>query len=298
LIFDLHSASNGGSVSVKLVSEAGVGVVAAGVAKGKADHILVSGYDGGTGASRWTGIKHAGLPWELGIAETHQTLVLNGLRGRVTLETDGNLRNGRDIVIAALLGAEQFGLATAPLIAMGCIMMRKCHLNTCPVGIATQDPELRKKFEGQPEHVTNYLLLLAEEVRTILARLGFRRLDEAVGHAECLEMQSDGDDDAIDLSPLALNAADLPDAGKVGKVQSRGIYSQDHGLSSVMDRRIVELCRASLAEYNVRTELKGLKITNVDRTVGAILSNQLTKAFYPRLLDEGTIQLKFEGCAG
>ena len=164
LIFDLKNSNPDAGVSVKLVSEIGVGVVATGVAKCKADHILISGCDGGTGASKWTGIKHAGAPWEIGLAETHQTLVLNGLRGRVTLETDGQLRTGRDVVIAALLGAERFGFATAPLIAMGCIMMRKCHLNTCPVGIATQDPVLRKKFEGLPEHVVNYLMLVAEEV--------------------------------------------------------------------------------------------------------------------------------------
>merc|ERR1719183_2411734 len=167
LIFDLKNANPSADVSVKLVSEVGVGVVAAGVAKCKADHILISGSDGGTGASKWTGIKTCGASWELGLAETHQTLVLNGLRGRVTLETDGQLRTGRDVMIAALLGAERFGFATAPLIAMGCIMMRKCHLNTCPVGIATQDPVLRKKFEGMPEHVVNYMVLIAEETRTI-----------------------------------------------------------------------------------------------------------------------------------
>merc|ERR1719499_2245004 len=181
LIHDCKNANPGASVSVKLVSEIGVGVVATGVAKCKADHILISGCDGGTGASKWTGIKHAGAPWELGLAETHQTLVLNGLRGRVTLETDGNLRNGRDIVMATLLGAEHFGLATAPLIAMGCIMMRKCHLNTCPVGIATQDPELRKKFTGQPEHLLNYLFLLAEEVRQIMSSLGITKFDDLIG---------------------------------------------------------------------------------------------------------------------
>merc|ERR1719487_3158703 len=188
LIHDLKSANPDADVSVKLVSEQGVGVVAAGVAKCKADHILISGSEGGTGASKWTGIKNAGASWELGIAESHQTLVLNGLRGRVSLETDGQLRTGRDVVVAALLGAEHFGFATAPLIAMGCIMMRKCHLNTCPVGIATQDAELRKKFEGLPEHVTNYLMLVAEDARNIMAKLGFRSIDEAVGHAEALRV--------------------------------------------------------------------------------------------------------------
>merc|ERR1719236_9796 len=181
LIYDLKSANPEAQVSVKLVSEQGVGVIAAGVAKCKADHILISGCEGGTGASKWTGIKNAGASWELGIAESHQTLVLNGLRGRVTLETDGQLRTGRDVLIAALLGAERFGFATAPLIAMGCIMMRKCHLNTCPVGIATQDPVLRQKFEGLPDHVINYLMLVAEEVRTLMGKLGFRTMDEVIG---------------------------------------------------------------------------------------------------------------------
>merc|ERR1719183_1462364 len=188
LIFDLKNANPSADVSVKLVSEVGVGVVAAGVAKCKADHILISGADGGTGASKWTGVKYAGAPWELGLAESHQTLVLNGLRGRVALETDGNLRTGRDVMIAALLGAERFGFATAPLIAMGCIMMRKCHLNTCPVGIATQDPVLRKKFEGMPEHVANYLLLVAEEVRNLMAKLGFRDMDTLIGQADVLRV--------------------------------------------------------------------------------------------------------------
>merc|ERR1719183_1609732 len=186
LIYDVKNANPDGNVSVKLVSEVGVGVVAAGVAKCKADHILISGADGGTGAAKWTGVKHCGAPWELGLAETHQTLVLNGMRGRVTLETDGQLRTGRDVLIAALLGAERFGFATAPLIAMGCIMMRKCHLNTCPVGIATQDPALRKKFEGMPEHVVNYLMLVAEEVRTLMAKLGFRTMDEIIGQSDVL----------------------------------------------------------------------------------------------------------------
>merc|ERR1719506_1607110 len=180
LIYDLKSANPDASVSVKLVSELGVGVVASGVAKCKADHILISGCDGGTGASKWTGIKSAGAPWELGLVEAHQTLVLNGLRGRVSLETDGNLRTGRDVMMAALLGAEQFGFATAPLIAMGCIMMRKCHLNTCPVGIATQDADLRAKFEGMPEHVVNYLMLVAEDARSLMAKLGFKTVSDMV----------------------------------------------------------------------------------------------------------------------
>ena len=192
LIHDLKNSNPSARVSVKLVSEVGVGTIAAGVAKGYADHILISGDGGGTGASPLTSIKHAGLPWELGIAETHQTLVLNDLRSRVVLQTDGGLKTGRDVVIAALLGAEEFGFATAPLITLGCIMMRKCHLNTCPVGIATQDPELRKKFTGKPEHVVNYLFMVAEEARSIMAELGFRTIDEMVGRVDCLET-----DDAI-----------------------------------------------------------------------------------------------------
>merc|ERR1719160_944865 len=211
LIYDLKNGNPDANVSVKLVSELGVGVVAAGVAKCKADHILISGADGGTGASKWTGVKHAGAPWEVGLAETHQTLVLNGLRGRVTLETDGNLRTGRDVLIAALLGAEKFGFATAPLIAMGCIMMRKCHLNTCPVGIATQDPVLRKKFEGLPEHVTNYLVLVAEEARAIMAKLGFRTMTELIGHSEVLSVNPGAfQNNPLELSKLLTPAHWLP----------------------------------------------------------------------------------------
>ena len=189
LIHDLKNANRHARVSVKLVSEVGVGTIAAGVAKGYADHILISGDGGGTGASPLTSIKHAGLPWELGIAETHQTLVLNDLRSRVVLQADGGMKTGRDVVIAAMLGAEEFGFSTAPLITLGCIMMRKCHLNTCPVGIATQDPELRKKFRGKPEHVVNYLFMVAEEARQIMAQLGFRTIDEMVGRVDCLETE-------------------------------------------------------------------------------------------------------------
>merc|ERR1719247_937137 len=221
LIYDLKSVNPDAGVSVKLVSEQGVGVVAAGVAKCKADHILISGCEGGTGASKWTGIKNAGASWELGIAETHQTLVLNGLRGRVTLETDGQLRTGRDVVIAALLGAEQFGFATAPLIAMGCIMMRKCHLNTCPVGVATQDPDLRAKFEGQPEHVINFFWLMAEEIREYMASLGFRTVDELIGHAEVLRVDPSIRDGSLQFLPILMPAHKLPDAGKIGKVELR-----------------------------------------------------------------------------
>ena len=188
LIYDLKNANPGARISVKLVSESGVGVVASGVVKGHADHVLIAGHDGGTGASRWTGIKNAGLPWELGLAETHQTLVANGLRGRTTVQTDGQLKNGRDIMVAALLGAEEFGFSTAPLITLGCIMMRKCHKNTCPVGIATQDPVLRAKFAGEPEHVINFFFMVAEEAREIMASLGIRKMDDLIGRADLLEV--------------------------------------------------------------------------------------------------------------
>merc|ERR1719197_1519246 len=210
LIFDLKCANPEAKVSVKLVSEQGVGVIAAGVAKCKADHILISGCEGGTGASKWTGIKNAGASWELGIAESHQTLVLNGLRGRVSLETDGQLRTGRDVVVAAVLGAEQYGFATAPLIAMGCIMMRKCHLNTCPVGIATQDAELRAKFEGLPEHVVNYLMLVAEEARALMAKLGFRTMDEIIGQTDVLRVDPVGNT-PLNFTPILMPAHSLPE---------------------------------------------------------------------------------------
>lgn len=190
VIFFLQNANPSARISVKLVSEAGVGVVASGVVKGHADHILISGHDGGTGASRWTSIKHAGLPWELGLAETQQTLVANGLRGRTILQTDGQLKNGHDVIIAALLGAEEFGFSTAPLITLGCIMMRKCHKNTCPVGIATQDPVLRTKFSGLPDHVTNFFFMVAEEAREIMASLGVRRMDDLIGRADLLEVHT------------------------------------------------------------------------------------------------------------
>eukprot|EP00820_Chromera_velia_P022382 Cvel_8240.t1-p1 / transcript=Cvel_8240.t1 / gene=Cvel_8240 / organism=Chromera_velia_CCMP2878 / gene_product=Glutamate synthase 1 [NADH], chloroplastic, putative / transcript_product=Glutamate synthase 1 [NADH], chloroplastic, putative / location=Cvel_scaffold450:49418-60429(-) / protein_length=2160 / sequence_SO=supercontig / SO=protein_coding / is_pseudo=false len=283
LIYDLKSSNPRGNVSVKLVSEAGVGVVAAGVAKGKADHILVSGYDGGTGASRWTGIKHAGLPWELGIAETHQTLVLNGLRGRVQLETDGGIRNGRDVLIAALLGAEQYGLATAPLIAMGCIMMRKCHLNTCPVGIATQDPVLRAKFEGKPEHVVNYLMLVAEETRTLLARLGFRSINEAVGRADRLTAASGPmklwrESMGLDLNLECITAAahKMEGAGLIGTVDSIKVQNQDHQMEKRLDMQLLKQAEPVFADPSKRVEIHA-KVTNVDRAVGTTLSSELVR---------------------
>merc|ERR1719443_2197785 len=274
LIYDLKSANPEASISVKLVSEQGVGVVAAGVAKAKADHILISGCEGGTGASKWTGIKNAGPSWELGVAETHQTLVLNGLRGRVSLETDGQLRTGRDVVIAALLGAEHFGFATAPLIAMGCIMMRKCHLNTCPVGIATQDAELRAKFQGLPEHVVNYLMLLAEDVRNIMAKLGFRNLDELIGRADVLTMNPlTFSQSSLSLSNLITPAFKLPDAGVIGKVENRCLYKQDHSNllpPECVTAKLIEAFQDTIKSGKpARHEIRGIR--NLERAVGTTL---------------------------
>ncbi|MEX0777539.1 MAG: glutamate synthase large subunit [Phycisphaeraceae bacterium] len=294
LIYDLKNSNPEAGVSVKLVSEVGVGTIAAGVAKAHADHILISGHEGGTGASPLTGMKHAGLPWELGIAETHQTLVLNDLRSRVTLETDGQLKTGRDIVIAAMLGAEEYGMSTAPLIVLGCIMMRKCHLNTCPVGIATQDPELRKKFAGKPEHVVNYLFMVAEEARQIMAQLGIRTWNELIGRVDLLDV-----DDAIghwkakglDLSPI-LAMAQKPHEG----VQVRKVMEQDHGLAQSLDRRLIELARIALDSG--KPVSLNLPIRNVNRTVGTTLSNRLVCRHGAGGLPEDTIYLKFNGSAG
>jgi glutamate synthase (NADPH) large chain len=294
LIHDLKNANRASRVSVKLVSEVGVGTVASGVTKAKADHIVIAGETGGTGASPLTSIKHAGLPWELGVAETHQTLVLNDLRSRVVLQTDGGLKTGRDVVIAALLGAEEMGFATAPLITMGCIMMRKCHLNTCPVGIATQNKELRKKFNGSPEYVVNYLFMVAEEARQIMADLGFRTINEMVGRVDALEMQEAIDHwkaDGIDLSSI-LTPAEKPHP-------DTGTYcteSQDHGLEEALDMKLLELAQSALeGSEPVNIELP---IINTDRTVGTILSNEVAKAHGGDLLPEDTVKIKFTGSAG
>jgi glutamate synthase (NADPH/NADH) large chain len=294
LIYDLKNANPQARISVKLVSEVGVGTVAAGVAKAHADHILISGHEGGTGASPLTGIKHAGLPWELGLAETHQTLVLNDLRSRVRLETDGQLKTGRDIVIAAMLGAEEFGFATAPLITLGCIMMRKCHLNTCPVGIATQDPELRKKFDGQPEHLINYFFMVAEEARQIMASLGFRSFDQMIGRVDMLETSAairHWKAKGIDLSPI-LTPAVKPHEG----VQVRCTMAQDHGLDQAIDHELIRLSQSALEKAQpVRIELP---ISNVNRTVGTMLSHQVSKRWLDKGLPEGTIHARFQGSAG
>jgi glutamate synthase (NADPH/NADH) large chain len=295
LIHDLKNANRYARVSVKLVSEVGVGTIAAGVVKGYAEHILISGDTGGTGASPLTSIKHAGLPWELGLAETHQTLVLNNLRSRVVLQTDGGLKTGRDVVIGALLGAEEFGFATAPLITLGCIMMRKCHLNTCPAGIATQDPQLRKKFSGKPEHVVNYLFMVAEEARRIMARLGFRTIDEMVGRVDCLEA-SDAirhwKADGLDLTSLL-----SPAAKRDPNVGTYCTETQDHGLEKSLDlTRLLDLARPALERGDrVRTDVD---IVNTDRAVGTILSYEVIQRHGAEGLPDDTIHFKFRGSAG
>ena len=294
LIHDLKNANRAARISVKLVSEVGVGTIAAGVSKAHADHILISGHDGGTGASPLTSVKHAGLPWELGLAEAHQTLVLNDLRSRVVLQTDGQLKTGRDVVIAALLGAEEMGFSTAPLVVLGCIMMRKCHLNTCPVGIATQDPELRKKFSGQPEHVVNYLFMVAEEARQIMAKLGFRDMNEMIGRTDVLDTSDALDHwkaQGLDLTPILAPAVKCrPD------VEVYCTIEQDHGLEKALDNRLIELAGPALERgERVRAELP---IQNINRTVGTMLSNEIAKAYGEELLPEDTIQLRFTGSAG
>jgi len=295
LIHDLKNAQPLGDVSVKLVSEVGVGVVAAGVAKAKADHVTVSGGDGGTGAAAWTGVKGAGLPWELGLAEAHQTLVLNGLRSRIRLQTDGQLKNGRDVVVAALLGAEEFGFSTAPLIALGCIMMRKCHLNTCPVGIATQDPELRKKFSGEPEHVMNFFWLLAEEVREHMASLGYKNMDEMVGQTQRLAVDTSRmnyKSKGLDLSPLLLKAADLnPDAGLIHS------EVQDHEIGATIDRDLITEAMPAL-EHGTAVVLETKLATNLQRTLGTMLSYEVSKRYGKEGLPDKTVHVKLSGHGG
>jgi glutamate synthase (NADPH/NADH) large chain len=295
LIHDLKNANPAARISVKLVSEVGVGTVAAGVAKAHAEHIVISGDTGGTGASPWTSIKHAGLPWELGIAEAHQTLVLNDLRSRVVLQTDGGLKTGRDVVIAALLGAEEIGFATAPLITLGCVLMRKCHLNTCPVGVATQDPVLRKKFTGKPEYVVNYLFMVAEDVRRIMAELGFRKFDEMIGRVDCLETMAAIDHwkaKGLDLT-LLLTPAQKPHE----RVQVRCIRKQIHGLENALDNtHLLTLAGAALDHgAEVRAELP---IANTNRTVGTILSHEVVRKWGEKGLPDDTIHFNFRGSAG
>jgi glutamate synthase (NADPH/NADH) large chain len=293
LIYDLKNANRDARVNVKLVSEVGVGTIAAGVAKAKADVILISGFDGGTGASPLTSLKHAGLPWELGIAEAQQTLVMNDLRSRIVLECDGQMKTGRDVAIACLLGAEEFGFSTAPLIASGCIMMRACHLNTCPVGIATQDPELRKNFKGKPEHVINYMYFIAEELRQIMAELGFRTVDEMVGQSQKLNMKKAIEHykaQGIDLSKI-LYKPEVP-----SHVQERNTVSQDHQLENVLDFDILRHAHPAL--YRKEEQHLEYRIKNTNRTVGAILSNEISKIHGADGLPNKTLSLKFSGTAG
>ncbi|MFW5972538.1 MAG: glutamate synthase large subunit, partial [Bacteroidota bacterium] len=293
LIHDLKNANPEARIAVKLVSEVGVGTIAAGVAKGKADVVLISGHDGGTGASPQTSIVHAGLPWELGLSETHQTLVGNNLRSRIKVECDGQLKTGRDVAVAALLGADEFGFATAPLVAMGCIMMRKCHLNTCPVGIATQDPELRAKFAGRPEHVVNYFHFVAEELRKIMARLGFRTLGEMVGRVDCLEPRKDVTSwkaRYLDLSPI-LARPSVP-----AFLAEFHADSQDHGLDGALDHALIEQCRPALEEQ--RRVVLHVPISNRNRTVGTMLSNRIAHHFGDEGLPPDTITLNCSGSAG
>ena len=291
LIHDLKNANDRARIHVKLVSEAGVGTVAAGVAKAHADVILISGHDGGTGASPLTSLKHAGTPWELGLAETQQTLLLNGLRDRVVVQTDGQLKTGRDVVIAALLGAEEFGFATAPLVVMGCIMMRVCHLDTCPVGVATQNPELRARFTGSPEFVVNFFEFIAEQVREHLAALGFRSLDEAIGRVDMIDVVPAVDHwkaSGLDLTPI------LHDPGVPGP--RRCVTSQDHGLDQALDRELIALCAPALDSGEpIRARLP---IRNVHRTVGTMLGAEVTRRHGGDGLPEGTIDLTFVGSAG
>jgi glutamate synthase domain-containing protein 2/glutamate synthase domain-containing protein 1/glutamate synthase domain-containing protein 3 len=300
LIYDLKAISPAAAISVKLVAEAGVGTVAAGVAKARADLILISGDSGGTGASPLSSIMRAGSPWELGLAETQQTLVINGLRGRVRLQTDGQLKTGRDVVVAALLGADEFGFATAPLIVEGCVMMRKCHLNTCPVGIATQDPELRARFTGQPEHVVNYFFFIAEEVRELMARLGFRTMDEMIGRTDMLRALPSSDNakaNTLDLSAL-LHLATPASRARTDSVARRHValrldHSEEDG---GLNRRLVELARPAL-DGGERVK-ETLPITNADRAVGATLSGEIARRYGDAGLPEETISFRFTGSAG
>ena len=293
LIYDLKSANREARINVKLVSEVGVGTVAAGVAKAKADVVLISGYDGGTGASPLTSLKHAGLPWELGLSEAQQTLVMNDLRSRIVVECDGQLKTGRDVAIACLLGAEEFGFATAPLVASGCIMMRACHLNTCPVGIATQNPELRKKFKGKPEHVVNFMYFVAQELREIMAKLGFRTVDEMVGKVEKLDRNKAIEhykSKGIDLSPI-LHKVNVDD-----NVKLHNTTIQDHQLEKALDFDIID--KAHPALFRKEPTVLDFKINNENRAVGAILSNEISKIYGAQGLPDNTLKINFKGSAG
>ncbi|OQP56002.1 glutamate synthase subunit alpha [Niastella yeongjuensis] len=293
LIFDLKNSNRAARINVKLVSKAGVGTIAAGVAKAKADVVLISGFDGGTGASPISSIKHAGLPWELGLAETHQTLVKNKLRSRVTVQADGQMKTGRDIAIATLLGAEEWGVATAALVVEGCIMMRKCHLNTCPVGVATQDPELRKRFSGNADHVVNFFQFLVQDLREIMAELGFRSINEMVGQVDCLEMRegiTHWKTSKLDLSPVLY---------KEPTGQYTGLYKQeeqDHGIADVLDWKLLKAAQPALDKLERISA--SFPVKNTDRTIGTILSNEISKKYKGEGLPDDTIHFNFNGTAG
>ena len=293
LIHDLKNANNKARIHVKLVAEVGVGTVAAGVAKAHADVVLISGHDGGTGASPLTSLKHAGAPWEIGLAETQQTLLLNGLRDRIVVQTDGQLKTGRDVIIAALLGAEEFGFATAPLVVMGCVMMRVCHLDTCPVGVATQNPVLREKFSGKPEFVENFFKFIATEVREYLAYLGFKTLNEAIGHSEFIDPKAAIDHwkaSGLDLSPILHRVETKNSSSLYQSVQ------QNHGLENALDNKLIEICKPALKDGElVRAQLE---IRNVNRTVGTMLGSEVTRKYGGTGLPEDTIDLTFRGSAG
>jgi glutamate synthase (ferredoxin) len=294
LIHDLKNSNHHARINVKLVSEVGVGTIAAGVAKGHADVVLISGLDGGTGASPQTSIKHAGLPWELGVAETHQTLVLNNLRSRIIVETDGQLKTGRDVIVAALLGAEEFGFATTALVTLGCIMMRVCHLDTCPVGVATQNPELRKKFMGDPSHVVNFMRFIAQDMREIMAQLGVRTVNELIGRTDLLEPAKAVDHwkaKGIDLSPILYQPQVGPEIGRYCQID------QDHGLDKALDNEVLlDFCEPTLRDG---TKVTGsFPIKNTNRVVGTILGSELTRRHGPEGLPDDTIDIHFQGSAG
>ncbi|MFZ9615974.1 MAG: glutamate synthase-related protein, partial [Fluviibacter sp.] len=293
LIHDLKNTNPVASVSVKLVAEVGVGTVAAGVAKAKADHIVVAGHDGGTGASPISSVKHCGAPWELGLAEAQQTLVLNRLRGRVRLQTDGQLKTGRDVVIGALLGADEFGFATAPLVVTGCIMMRKCHLNTCPVGVATQDPELRKRFSGQPEHVVNFFFFIAEEVRKLMATMGISRFDDLVGRADLLDTRAGIEHwkaKGLDFSKIFHMPA-VPE-----EVAIRHAETQDHGLERALDHELIRAAQPAIGRKEKQT--LDFPIRNLNRSAGAMLSGEIAKRHGGAGLPDGTLTIRLHGTAG
>ena len=292
LIHDLKNVAPHADISVKLVSEVGVGTIAAGVAKCKADHVVIAGHDGGTGASPWSSIKHAGSPWEIGLAETQQTLVLNGLRSRIRVQTDGQMKTGRDVAIGALLGADEFGFATAPLVVEGCIMMRKCHLNTCPVGVATQDPVLRQKFSGKPEHVVNYFFFIAEEVRHIMAQLGIAKFDDLIGRSDLLDMKKGVEHwkaRGLDFTRL-LAQPQVPTGTALFHVDT-----QDHGLDKALDKVLIEKSRAAIDKGE---KVQFMEVArNVNRSVGAMLSGALTQV-RPEGLPDDTLRIQLEGTGG